>query len=88
MALRGTVVAGTIVVVPVWGLCHGMVCVRSRLRRLMLVFGTPFLFMHAWACVAFSGWRVGNSSQDDKRKYFEASEWKNMSPVHPATTPS
>ena len=31
-------------------------------------FGTPVLFMRAWACVALSGWRVKNYCQDNTRK--------------------
>ena len=31
-------------------------------------FGTPVLFMRAWACVALSGWRVKNHCQDNTRK--------------------
>ena len=56
-------------------------------------FGTPVLFMRAWACVALSGWRVKNYCT----RIIQGSLWvpwftgkesperKNNSPVHPAT---
>ena len=58
-------------------------------------FGTPVLFMRAWACVALSGWRVKNYCQDNTRKSLgpvvyrkESPERENNSPVHPATVTS
>ena len=56
LALRGSVVAGTMVEVV------GTVDVCFLIVYANLCFGTPVLFMRAWAaCVALSGWRVKNS---------------------------
>ena len=57
------VVAGTMVeVVGTVGFCKCLIVYAN------FCFGTPVLFMRAWACVALSGWRVKNYCQDNTRK--------------------
>ena len=45
-----------------WGVCRFLIVSAN------FCFGTPVLFMRAWACVALSGWRVKNYCEDNTRK--------------------
>ena len=75
LALGDSVVAGTMVAVV------GTVDVCFLIVYANLCFGTPVLFMRAWAaCEALSDWRVKNSRQDDTRKSWSPAVYRKRVP--------